>query len=43
MGIGYGVRGDHIQVAPPPILTEDQIVEMVDLLDRSLWEAERSL
>lgn len=38
-----GVRGDHIQVAPPLIVTEDQIGEIVELLDRSLWEAERGL
>jgi adenosylmethionine-8-amino-7-oxononanoate aminotransferase len=38
-----GVRGDHIQVAPPLIVTEDQIAEIVSLLDRSLVEAEGSL
>jgi adenosylmethionine-8-amino-7-oxononanoate aminotransferase len=36
-----GVRGDHIQVAPPFVVTKPQIDEIVALLDRSIGEAER--
>jgi len=36
-----GVRGDHIQVAPPLVVTRTQIDEIVELLDRSIAEAER--
>jgi len=36
-----GVRGDHIQVAPPFVVTKPQIDEIVTLLDRSIGEAER--
>ena len=36
-----GVRGDHIQVAPPLVVTRTQIDEVVELLDRSIAEAER--
>ncbi len=35
-----GFRGDHIQVAPPLVVTRDQIDEIVALLDRSIGEAE---
>jgi adenosylmethionine-8-amino-7-oxononanoate aminotransferase len=35
-----GFRGDHIQVAPPLVVTRDQIDEIVTLLDRSIGEAE---
>jgi len=35
-----GVRGDHIQVAPPLVATRPQIDEIVALLDRSIAEAE---
>ena len=41
-GIGTvdGVRGDHIQVAPPLVITRDEIDEIVELLDRSIGEVE---
>lgn len=38
-----GVRGDHIQVAPPFVVTRTQIDEIVEILDRSLGEAERGV
>ncbi|RLI09339.1 aspartate aminotransferase family protein, partial [Candidatus Bathyarchaeota archaeon] len=38
-----GVRGDHIQVAPPLVVTRPQIDEIVELLDRSIAEAEREV
>ncbi|MDU8913684.1 aspartate aminotransferase family protein [Aestuariicoccus sp. MJ-SS9] len=33
-----GLSGDHFLVCPPMIVTEDQIGEIVDLLDRSLTQ-----
>ena len=41
-GVGTvdGVRGDHIQVAPPLVVTRDEIDEIVELLDRAIGEAE---
>ncbi|MHA1409972.1 MAG: aminotransferase family protein, partial [Candidatus Odinarchaeia archaeon] len=41
-GVGTvdGVRGDHIQVAPPLVVTRDEIDEIVELLDRSIGEVE---
>ncbi len=41
-GVGTvdGVRGDHIQVAPPLIVTRDEIDEIVGLLDKSIGEVE---
>ncbi len=41
MGSVDGVRGDHIQVAPPLVVKRPEIDEIVDLLDRSLGEAEK--
>jgi len=38
-----GVRGDHIQVAPPLVVTRSQIDEIVELLDRSMAEAEQEV
>jgi len=38
-----GVRGDHIQVAPPLVVTRPQIDEVVELLDRSISEAEQEV
>lgn len=35
-----GIRGDHIQVAPPLVVTKDQIDEIVDILYRSIREVE---
>jgi adenosylmethionine-8-amino-7-oxononanoate aminotransferase len=41
-GVGTvdGVRGDHIQVAPPLVVTRDEIDEIVELLDSSISEVE---
>jgi adenosylmethionine-8-amino-7-oxononanoate aminotransferase len=41
-GIGTvdGVKGDHIQVAPPLVVTREEIDEIVELLDRSIGEVE---
>jgi len=41
-GVGTvdGVKGDHIQVAPPLIVSKDEIDEIVKLLDKSLGEVE---
>jgi len=36
-----GVRGDHIQVAPPLIVDKKQIDEIVALLDKSIGEVEK--
>jgi adenosylmethionine-8-amino-7-oxononanoate aminotransferase len=38
-----GVRGDHIQVAPPFIVTRSQIDEIVTILDASIREAEKTV
>lgn len=35
-----GVRGDHIQVAPPLVATKEQIDEIIELLDKSIGEVE---
>jgi len=35
-----GIRGDHIQVSPPYIVTTSQLDEIVTILDRSLDEIE---
>jgi adenosylmethionine-8-amino-7-oxononanoate aminotransferase len=37
-----GVRGDHIQVAPPLVVDKGQIDEIVELLDRSIGEVEKA-
>ena len=44
-GIGTvdGVRGDHIQVAPPLIINQDEINEIVRLLDKSISEVEQEV
>jgi adenosylmethionine-8-amino-7-oxononanoate aminotransferase len=36
-----GVTGDHIQVAPPLIVTKEQIDDIVSILDEAIGEAER--
>jgi len=36
-----GVRGDHIQIAPPFIVTPSQIDEIIAILDRSFDEIEK--
>ena len=38
-----GVRGDHIQVAPPFIVTRSQIDEIVEILEASIGEAEKTV
>jgi adenosylmethionine-8-amino-7-oxononanoate aminotransferase len=38
-----GVRGDHIQVGPPLVVTRDQIDDVVALLDRSIGEVEEEV
>lgn len=38
-----GVRGDHVLVAPPLIVNEGQIREILDLLDRALTRVEAKL
>ncbi|MBD3207749.1 aminotransferase class III-fold pyridoxal phosphate-dependent enzyme, partial [Candidatus Bathyarchaeota archaeon] len=35
-----GVRGDHIQVAPPLIIKKNEIDTIMELLDRSITEVE---
>ena len=36
-----GIRGDHIQVAPPLVVDKEQIDEIVALLDKSIGEVEK--
>jgi len=38
-----GIRGDHILLAPPFIITEDQIDTLVGILDESIGEIEKEL
>ena len=38
-----GVRGDHIQVAPPLVIKRDEIDRIVELLDRSISGVEEEL
>jgi adenosylmethionine-8-amino-7-oxononanoate aminotransferase len=38
-----GVKGNHIQVAPPLVVERSEIDEIVDLLDRSIGEVEEGL
>lgn len=38
-----GLRGNHIQVAPPLIVTRPQIDEIVKILDKSISETERGI
>lgn len=44
-GVGTvdGVRGDHIQVAPPLIINRSEIDELVELLDKSISEVEQEV
>jgi adenosylmethionine-8-amino-7-oxononanoate aminotransferase len=42
-GINYGQGGDHIQITPPYIITAEQIDEIVDVLDETIGQVERSL
>jgi adenosylmethionine-8-amino-7-oxononanoate aminotransferase len=35
-----GVKGDHIQVAPPLVVSKEEIDEIVRLLDKSIGEVE---
>ena len=38
-----GVRGNHIQVAPPLVVKRNEIDEIANLLDRSIGEVEREV
>jgi adenosylmethionine-8-amino-7-oxononanoate aminotransferase len=38
-----GVRGDHIQVAPPLVINSDEIDEIITLLDKSIGEVEKTV
>jgi 4-aminobutyrate aminotransferase-like enzyme len=38
-----GVKGNHIQVAPPLVVERSEIDEIVDLLDRSIGEVEKEI
>ena len=38
-----GVRGDHIQVAPPLVVNKEEIDEIVELLNKSITAVEESL
>jgi adenosylmethionine-8-amino-7-oxononanoate aminotransferase len=38
-----GVNGDHVLIAPPFIITEEQIDELVAILDATIEETERTL
>ncbi len=38
-----GIRGDHILLAPPFIITEDEIDQLVEILDRSIGEVEKEM
>lgn len=44
-GIGTvdGVRGDHIQVAPPLVVSKEEISEIISLLDKSIGEVEEKV
>jgi hypothetical protein len=37
-GCADGVNGDNVMIAPPFVVTEDQLREIVAILDRSLTE-----
>lgn len=41
-GANYGRGGDHIQISPPFVITEDQIDQIVDALDGSLTAIART-
>mgnify|MGYP005831527655 CR=1 FL=1 len=38
-----GIRGDHIQVAPPLVISRDQIDEIIRILNKSVSECEAEL
>lgn len=38
-----GTAGDHILIAPPYIITEEQIDEIVDIIDKSIRDVEKEL
>jgi adenosylmethionine-8-amino-7-oxononanoate aminotransferase len=38
-----GFRGDHIQIGPPLVIIKEEVDVMMDLLDRSIREAERQM
>jgi adenosylmethionine-8-amino-7-oxononanoate aminotransferase len=43
MGTVDGVRGDHIQVAPPLVVSKEEIDEIIILLDKSIGEVEEKV
>jgi adenosylmethionine-8-amino-7-oxononanoate aminotransferase len=42
-GSADGIKGDHILLAPPFVITEDQIQEMVSILDQTFSETSREI
>lgn len=42
-GCADGIRGDIIQIAPPLVVTTDQIDEIIRILDKSIGEAEQQI
>ena len=42
LGTIDGIKGDHIQVAPPLIIERDQIDVLIELLDKSITEVEKA-
>ena len=42
MGTVDGVKGDHIQIAPPLVINKEQVDEIIELLDRSITEVEKT-
>jgi adenosylmethionine-8-amino-7-oxononanoate aminotransferase len=42
LGTIDGIKGDHIQVAPPLIIERDQIDVIIELLDKSITEVEKA-
>jgi adenosylmethionine-8-amino-7-oxononanoate aminotransferase len=42
-GTADGVSGDHLVVSPPFIISEAQIDEIADLLEKSIWEVQKKV
>jgi len=38
-----GIRGDHLLLAPPLIITEEQITRLVSILDQTFAEISREI
>ena len=43
LGTVDGVKGDHIQVAPPLVINKDQVDEVLRLLEKSIGEVEAEI